>query len=310
MLEPIKKFLESSKKENVKLTFLERKIDSYIGKSASISPEIGGKFLEKATRQINAILGYHPVYFEHGELPGSDQKIITYLAENDVPNLGEIVAAIGGRLEPVKKEDWNKVWGYILTIVSEDGKTSLLLFKKYTPKKLLEKGKILAIFEEEGFEYLKEGAFVFESTFDAAMILSSGSTKKATNLIILNPSKFESLFSYVDAYQDVVTAHQPLLVKHGLLADTDPLISGCQENSRMIRKLARVLKSGEYAKITKVSAKKISRDYKLGLSFDAATDCIIVTPESIWPILALLSDDYLKSEATSNKYEAHSKVKK
>ena len=110
-------------------------------------------------------------------------------------------------------------------------------------------------------------------------------------------------------YEKEVDCRKKEIDDKGLLNDIDVFIDFCKNDSRMIKKFARILKNGEFSKMSKNDIKDVVDEYKLDLEFDDSGK-VVVNKDNIWTILRILDDDYVRSEITDTKYEARSKVKK
>ncbi len=315
MLEKIEKLLEKAQPENVKLYFVERKKDlstkeiKYNTFKTEISVGIGKSLIEGGKQQIAGILEDEPEYKEYGILPYSDRTLVEFISKKEVPYLPQIILDVSSpNSNIITEKDFKKVYGYIVKI--EEKGATIFLFRKYTPKKLLEKGKITALFygDEGKFKKIEENVIALDSIYDAALMLQ-GTSGGEENVFIFNRSKFESMFSFVDVYQGELAQKKEYLKEKEFLEDAEEFIKYCIDDARKLKKFARILKSGQLDKMDTDKIKKVSEDYYLDVEFDEQGK-LKVTKDNIWIILRIFDDDYLHSDVTDTKYESRSKVKR
>jgi SAM-dependent methyltransferase len=186
---------------------------------------------------------------------------------------------------------------------------TLFLFRKHSPKKLLEKGIIPMLFREGGFERLNSQIMAIDEEYDASLLLEDGIDPSQSKVLIFKRSRFESVFSFVDVYEKEADNKKDDIIAKEFLDNVDGFIDHCKGDGRAIKKLARILKNGGFARMNKEKINTVVREYNLALEFDAGGK-IIASKENVWIVLRILDDDYVRSDITETKYEARSKVKK
>ncbi len=310
MIQAIKTYLEEAEPENVKLYFVERSKNQktkeirYNTLKTIITPEIGRDLIDAGLQQVVSILSDEPEYMEYGIVPFSDRACVETINKDEVPYLPQLITQVSNpNLEAFRDDKVNKIFGYIIKMENEN--KTLFLFRKHTPKKLLEKGKIAMIFRGGGFEKLSQ-VMTIDEVYDAAILLGEGIEPQ---VFIFNAPKFESIFSFVEFYEKELEVKKEEIGRKDFLDDVDVFINSCKGDAKKIKKLARILKSEEFARMSKEKIKAIVDDYGLNLEFDARGK-IVVNIDNIWTILRILDDDHVHSKATDTKYVARSKVKK
>ncbi len=111
---------------------------------------------------------------------------------SDVPYLPRwLTITADGSLETIDYDDFDKVWGYIVSIEHDD--SSVFLFKKCTPQKLLDKGKLAMSFNSDLFEKMGTSIVTIGDDYDAATLTrDSDNGNEETKIYIFNRSNFES----------------------------------------------------------------------------------------------------------------------
>lgn len=308
MLNEIKSFLEGANSNFAKLYFIEKKRDketkeiSYNCLKTKIGVNVGEDLVDCGLDQIGRILKNDIEYMEYGVLPYSDKTHIETISKDDVPFLNDIILQINQDIDKFDDKKTSKIHGYIVKIETE--KEALLLFKKHSPKKLLEKGTISLVVRNGTLDKLNKDVLALEEHYDAALLL------KGEKVFVLNRSQFEYFFSFTEFYANKVNSMKNDFDTVGLVDDSDKLINICQNNFNMMRKLCRTLENGAYKEMSMDNIIDCCDTFGIdGVDFDDGGK-LIITEDNIWTVLRILDDDHLSSDYTELMYEARSKVKK
>ena len=313
-MDEIKKYLENAEPEKVNLYFVERnknqktKEISYNSLKTIINVDIGKELIEVGLQQVTAIIGKKPEYIEYGIIPYSEKKYIETIDKSDVPNLSQLIIQVSTQdIDVFEDSKTNKIFGYVVKI--ENANETLFLFRKYAAKKLLEADKIPMRFKHGNFQKLNYQIMAIDTVYDAALILKEGDDSSQSQVFIFNRSKFESMFSFIDFYEEEINKTINEINDMTLFENVGEFIDLCKNDSRMIKKFARIIKAGEFSKMSKENANRVNDEFNLSWEFNNNGE-IIVDKDNIWSILRFLDDDYLHSEITDANYESHSKLKK
>ena len=313
-MDKIKKYLENAESEKVKLYFVERnknqktKEISYKSLKTTINVNIGKELTNVGLRQIKAIIEKNPEYIEYGIIPYSDKKYVETIDKNSVPNLSQLIIQVSNPdLEVFKDSKTNNIFGYIVKI--ENANETLFLFRKYASKKLLEADKIPMLLKNGNFQKINYQVMALDTTYDAALILKEGADSLQSQVFIFNRSKFESMFSFIDFYEKEINETIKEINDMTLFDNVEEFIDMCKNDSRMIKKFARIIKVGEFIKMNEKDAKYVKDKFNISWEFNK-NGKIVVNKDNIWSILRFLDDDYLHSDITDANYESHSKLKK
>lgn len=313
-MDEIKNYLENAEPEKVKLYFVERnknqktKEISYNSLKTTINVDISKELIEVGLRQVKAIIGKKPEYIEYGIMPYSDKKHVETIDKSDVPNLSQLIIQVSNPdIEVFKDSKTNEIFGYIVKI--ENANETLFLFRKYAAKKLLEADKIPMRFKHGNFQKLNYQIMAIDTVYDAALILKEGDDSLQSQVFIFNRSKFESMFSFIDFYEKEINETIKEINDMTLFDNVEEFIDLCKNDSRMIKKFARIIKAGEFSKMSKENAKHVKDKFNISWEFNKDGE-IVVNKDNIWSILRFLDDDYLHSDITDANYESHSKLKK
>ena len=313
-MDEIKEYLENAEPENVKLYFVERnknqktKEISYNSLKTTINVDISKELIEVALQQVKAIIEKKPEYIEYGIMPYSDKKYVETIDKSDVPNLSQLIIQVSTPdLDIFEDSKTNNIFGYIVKI--ENANETLFLFRKYAAKKLLEADKIAMRFNQGNFQKLNYQIMAIDTVYDAALILKEGDDSLQPQEFIFNRSKFESMFSFIDFYEKEINNNIKEISDMALFDDVNEFVDLCINDGRKIKKFARIIKAGEFSKMSKENAIYVKDKFNISWEFNKDGE-IVVNKDNIWSILRFLDDDHLHSEITDANYESHSKLKK
>lgn len=319
MLNDAVSFINEIKNLNISLFFVYRKKKDqsekcdYTVYSSTISKEIGDELFDSAKKILLSRLKSEPEYIEYGILPSSERKLVEYIPYDDVPYLKEILHQIGnGGLKQVSDTIFRSVLGYIVRIENE-GHT-LYLIKKNTPKKLLQKDRIVGFFKDGVFDELKSDILTLEKSFDAVLLqyedTPDNKKKKPENLLILNKSNFEVFFDYKVYYQEEIKSHRSKIETLDFICELDGAVDYCQKHGIMVRKLARILRYQNFDKSSFSKPNIEAYITKFGVNFDFEEDgTLTLSQNNMWKLLRVLDQDYATLELTKDPVEIRSKSK-
>lgn len=303
----------------VKLFFISRRRNQatrellYDVLASRIRPEVAHDLKTNAINQIHGIQSRDHEVIEYGILLQSDRRLVETIDYRCVPFLVGILEKIAQPVDGnlISDDDYPHVWGYVVRV--ELINKTVFLFRKYTPKKLLEKDKLACVIDRHGqFAKLSDQAIALDSHYDAALLLESreqNAPDEPSLVYIFNHGSFESLFSFVEEYRQEIEGNQKQLGNMEILEDISQLIETCIADTRALRKLAKILVTRSYSSLTSDKIRETVHDYNLSVTLNTDGK-IMVTGENIWEILRILNDDYGESKATGNKYEMRAKVRK
>ena len=314
-MDEILELLKNADQQHVKLYFLER---NYNRNSGDIKYQVLGttifeklriELMKIGQRQVKEKINQKPEIIQYGTIPYYDRPHIECVVFNEVPFLNDIIVQFVAAHKNMLVEDKiKKIFGYIIKL--DVGDFSILFLKKYTSKKFISKGKIAIVFGLKGLSYIDKNIVTLDKEFDAVTVIKKGEDIGESKIFIFNRSKFESLLSFVDFYQKEVEAKKEDIENFDVIVNVDDFVEYCKHNMIMVKKLSRIIRSEDVKYMTKVKIEKTVEDYQLqNIEFDSEGK-MIATIDNVSTILHILEDDYVLSEATKIKYEAHSKVKR
>ncbi len=315
MINVIKEFLDEADSNSANLFFIERPKDdttkeiSYKLVKTDIDPTIGRSLVEVASKQISAALKCKSECVEYGISSYYDKEVTEFLQCGEVPYLSELIKGTASAgLKKFNKNTTKDIFGYILKLRNNDDNKTLYLFRKYSPKKLLDTNRITLSIKDGKFTSFNDDAVVLDKTYDAAFISNDEEDFSDLNIFIFCRFYFELLFSFIEYYEKEIDNNREIIKNKGILKDSNELISLCKNDSRMIKKFARILKNGN---LNNMNIEKITDTIgQFNLNVNLENNRLVATRENIWTILRILNDDYLKSQITDSMYETHAKIKK
>lgn len=270
-----------------------------------VSPDVSASFVQILVNRLDKINFTETNIVEY-TIDGDFDEHLQYIKAENVPNFPNIYQAIDNHVNTPSFEGIDplflkKLWSYAVTI--EVGQEKLTFFRKYSKSKVL-KGGLFALFFNAGHFSKIEDSEVFQFDEKVDCIFYKG------NIWIFQSTYFEQIFGYEEKY--LLASAQTLQVLKSLphFEGFEILEESVAADSRKRKKLASILQNGYYASMNFETMKRIASNYGLKVQFDNENEKIIIEPKTAFEILKLLNDDYLRSEATSEKYEVPSKRKR
>ncbi len=266
---------------------------------AHVGREVGQFFLDNVKSALGAKLAHEDLDIsEYEPLLNPDAESILCEEIANVPKLDFIIREIArSDLPTFSRDDVRFLESYAIRITKD-----VVAFKKYSPTKLLQEHKFIAILGEDGtFTRLKGTAAALDRTIDCI-------TSRTGVFILSSAVAFESIFAFTAMIEAFVADHAEDLSKLGLVIDVQPLAELCATDQYKQKKLFRILNRPELLK--KLNPKAIAEAAKrrhLDLEFDAGGHAIIDTPQQARDFLKLLDEDFFSGEWTGQEYGANSK---
>ena len=148
--------LNSANSAHIKLFFITRKKNqttkeiTYDVLTTRIQPAVSSDLKTFGVNQIHGILSHDHEIIEYGILFQSDRFIVETIDYQCVPFLTNILTKIAQPPDEnfISENDYPHIWGYVVRIENAD--KTVFLFRKYTPKKLLEKDKLSCVIDRTG----------------------------------------------------------------------------------------------------------------------------------------------------------------
>ena len=282
-------FLSNADPINVKLYFIKRNKNSntkeiiYNVFKSIITEDIGYELITIGSDQIKPLMGTDVDILDYDILPYSEKKCLEKISFLDVPYLKSIIlSASNPGIDIVSEIEFHKIWGYMVII--EDDDQTLFLFRNYSPKRLLEKGTLKFLYGDGHFQKLEHDVMSIDRSYDCGILFKESidfQTMEPQNILIFRKTQFEYLFSFDDFYRQEVEKTKNILTQKRLFSDVDTLLEYCSGNSKMSRKLSRLVKNGYVDHIDHRKLPDFVEKYGLDLSFDS-DGRIIVEKDKMW----------------------------
>lgn len=309
MIENILTFLSDASAENVNL-FLVKKSGStpteisYNIFKPTITSEIGGDILRSINSQLREINHSSPEYINYDILPHYDGHCVEIIRANEVPNLSILNANILSRqYSEFSGFISSRFLGYIVKIHSDE--MTFYGFNKSTPAKVLNRGKLSVLVDGNLFNRLNSDLITIETNIAAATLLQNNCLMDS-EIFVFNKSQFESFFSFKEEYHRIIDSTAGTIDRLNIFDNSSMFIENSKTDMRVARKFARIIQNGFLERFNLDRINSIVESFGLN-NYISSDGKLIVTRENMWVILRILDDDYLRSDATDEKYESHSK---
>ena len=302
MLNTILRGIETISPDDVNLYIISRRKTNnitYTVFKTEISENIGRELIDIVIKKVNKFIEDGTNYTEYDPLIEVDELYIETIQNRDVEYLDLLLAQMNR--SDLDLYDINKnrdIWAYCVTM----GDSGISVFRKCTKSWILNKRRLFLIIESGGrFDAFTNSLLKIDYDIDA--ICYDDTT------YILNKSKFEYIFSYMDKFIDGVNRNMDKLNSRSFIDDSSSLLDICKSDSKKIKKLYNILRGDLLEALDFEKINRINRTHTLNLDFDRQGK-IIVSNKNVWTILRLFNDDFLDSSTTNNKYEVHAKIQK
>lgn len=305
-LNEIYSVLQSSKKEQYSIYFLERKKlrnqITYSMIKTYRSQKIGDIFRNDAIKATRNIISREVVLYDT-ELSQQRNKI-QQIAVKEVPNFNKIITSCqtqnSEHIQNISELSKN-LWGYIIKIDVNEQQKIIYLFTKYTPAELVNSKK--SIFQMKGRTLTplkKSSALALNNDYNA-IVMYSKENKTYSNIYIVSRIEFEEFFSYKEYYINYFSDNKDVLSQTNLVDNVNMFVERCSKNFPFSIRLARIIKNKKYESMNIKRVKKLITDHNIDVEIvDDRMKCDQKSAESI---LDILDDNYLNSPITSKKYK-------
>ncbi|MBU7014678.1 MAG: DUF4868 domain-containing protein [Theionarchaea archaeon] len=228
----------------------------------------------------------------------ADQSVIEQIEASKVdhfPKIYKDMQSLG--LDSYNIKDNGVPWAMAVHIRD----AGLVLFRKFTPGRILENAGLIPLFVRDGvFNRLDEPALTVDKEVDCIY------DTRNKRIYIFNRDQFEIIFSFMEVFMEKVESKKPTLEQLNLVDNTNLLVELSKNDPKKVRKLYSILESKTLALITPDTLDDVCNQYVLDLEFNR-TRQIIVKQKDLWSILRALDDAYLLSTSTLVRYDVYSK---
>ncbi len=228
-----------------------------------------------------------------------------YLEGKELKQIEPMLNMISGTIIDLKKLDdefLDNLWYYVIKF--DDGKKSMLFYKKYSKSMVLTKGFVLALtFKAGSFDKLKNHVFRIEDKADCVYY--------EDKLIIRCKGNFEKIFNF---FQEIKKNAQSAIkfIEEKLpftIENFDTIKTQLMEHEIKIRKLNNIFATKTLEKIIPENIEPLIKEGLLkNVSVKKGADGkLIISSTDPWEILKILDDDLVRSRLTEINYEASNK---
>ncbi len=190
-------------------------------------------------------------------------------------------------------------------VVVEKGSQRSAFLRLYSPKKELTRSHWTALWARgDQYDQVKRKIFLFDDQFDC---FSWGKY-----LFIMDVANFQKIFGY---FEELVAKGKQAIdevISRVPIKNVDEFVAGCKADSRMLARLAQIVRKPYFKTLTMASIKSTIKEYGLDakIVLDKGKEKLLFErgTSTRWTILKLLDDHFVESRMTGTKYEANSKI--
>lgn len=244
--------------------------------------------IEKITGKT--ITDFNPTNSEIGTLE--------VLPTNNINNFQSIYSSISATFpENIDELDFNSIWGYCFIINDDTPGNEILLFKKHSHPKLLDRGWLLSLVNG-AYNILEDKIVTIDSDVDA---LSFGG-----NTYVLNKYKFEKFFNFSNAYQEVVNRSISSLQQLEVIENFDEFAQQCLISDTLTRRLVKIIDESRFQTLQSclTNVPQVINDFALNVRF-ANNKIVFDDTSTITDIITLIRGACVIGALDQTKYLAN-----
>ncbi|MWC27172.1 Kiwa anti-phage protein KwaB-like domain-containing protein [Paenibacillus sp. MMS18-CY102] len=283
----------------------KRREEPYYVNRAECTPQVATAFISLFEYHLGKLVESDPMFVTY-DINLDTEECFQFIPTADVANATRVNSFIIDAIntQPIRSMDeefFKHLWAYAVKIQFDD--QFVIFYRKYTNGKVLKSGTFDALLFQAGrFSQIESTVFQIDNNIDTFCL--------GQELIILQNTNFERIFGFDDHYEaSSGAALQQIAAAHDFV-DINLLTEYVGTDSRKKRKLAAISKNQLIANLGFEQIKETIQNYSLEISIDDQNRKFELTRDNAFVFLKALNDDYLRSEATSTRYEASSKRKR
>ncbi len=269
---------------------------------AEITEPISNAFIQLFEYHLNRLIESDPMLVPY-DINLDTNECTQYIPANDVINAATINNGVinllnAPEIREMDDEFFKNLWAYAVKI--EYGNQHIIYYRKYGNGKVLKRGTFDGLLFHGGrFSQIESNVFQMDNKIDAFY--------SHDEFIILQHTNFERLFGFEDQYESAsATALEQIAATHNFV-DIDLLTTFVGTDSKKRRKLAAISRNQLIVSMGFDQISRTIQEYGLTINIDNQTRRFEITKKNAFMFLKALNDDYLRSDATANRYEASSK---
>lgn len=190
---------------------------------------------------------------------------------------------------------------YVMTVQPEEGEP-VYFFRTYSPKKLLSRSPVFAIWHNAGgYDKVSVPVFLFDHHIDC---ISMG-----RHMFVFKKDHFQEMFHFFEILRKLARETLDMIRQRGLIENFDEFAHDCEAHLPKLAKLRNIAMKPYFNRLTMDDIKKVIEKNHLSVRTVIVHDkeMLLYDPADKWVLLKLLDDNYLWSLMTEMGYEVTGK---
>lgn len=120
---------------------------------------------------------------------------------------------------------------------------------------------------------------------------------------VFNRNTFNSIFAYKDVFAKIINDNKDVILRSGLLTDSEKFVSDCESDGRYLTKLTKVILAKGFEEVSKKKKeiRSVIKEFNLSLQTSKKGEIVYRGKGDIPEIMNLLLSHYVIDALTSNK---------
>ena len=192
---------------------------------------------------------------------------------------------------------------FYVIIVQSSGEEPIYFFRIYTPKKMMGRQLLFAVFDQGVYNRVEKPVLFFDEEIDCM------SRKDIMFIFGEAKTNFQTMFRFYEEVRRPAQETLNFIQTHIPIQNFEEFALACNKDIRKLRRLTKIIAKPYMQNVTINDLKKVIEHSQLPIKIIEVDgrEQLHYDPKNKWVILHLLNDDYLKSTMTNQNYEATGK---
>lgn len=190
---------------------------------------------------------------------------------------------------------------YVMTVQSAEGEP-VYFFRSYSPKKLLSRSPLFAIWHNAGgYDKVSVPVFLFDHHIDCVSV--------GKHMFVLKKDNFQEMFHFFEILRKLARETLDIIRQRGFIENFDEFAHDCEAHLPKLAKLRNIAMKPYFNRLTMEDIKKVIEKNHLSVRTVIIhnKEMLLYDPADKWVLLKLLDDNYLWSLMTDMAYEVTGK---
>ncbi|HLJ33975.1 MAG TPA: Kiwa anti-phage protein KwaB-like domain-containing protein [Ktedonobacteraceae bacterium] len=190
---------------------------------------------------------------------------------------------------------------YVMTVQPDEGEP-VYFFRAYSPKKLLSRSSMFAIWHNSGgYDKVTVPVFLFDHHIDCISV--------GKHMFVFKKDHFQEMFHFFEILRKLARETLDIIRHRGFIENFDEFAHDCEAHLPKLAKLRNIAMKPYFNRLTIDDIKKVIEKNHLSVRTVIVhnKEMLLYDPADKWVLLKLLDDNYLWSLMTDMAYEVSGK---